>query len=114
MLLFLFENRDTLELDYDSHHHDSLSISQIELQRIWWQLQGAGDIQEALTVFHRWLSVVKQERAKDLLGPMPEYVEALAKRLGKDVRVELEGGDTLMDGEVMRPILQSLTQIIRK
>jgi signal transduction histidine kinase len=110
---FLSVHRDTLELDFDVDDDELLSVHRNELDKLSLHLHRATDLMQAVETFDNWFSGVKQKTARALLGPLQDYTEALATRLGKNVRLVIDGGQTTMNAEIMMPILQSLTHLIR-
>ncbi|WP_141735714.1 ATP-binding protein [Oligoflexus tunisiensis] len=111
---FLSTHQSTLELSFDDDDSgEILAIHKNELDKLGSQLQKARNLMEAVEAFDTWLSGVKQKTARALLGPLQDYTEALAARLGKNIHLVIEGGQTTMQAEIMMPILQSLTHLIR-
>ena len=44
---------------------------------------------------------------------MQDFSEKLAARLGKNLRFELTGAETLVDVETMRPVAQAVSHLVR-
>lgn len=104
---FLEQHRGVLDIDYDQEG-SAYAISASQLQK----LRDAAENGTADDVRH-WVDRVKMRPAHELLGPLPEFVDRLAERLGKEVEFRLDGQDLLVDAEVMGPVLRNLPHLIR-
>jgi Na+/proline symporter len=51
--------------------------------------------------------------ARDMLGPVEDFVGGLAARLGKAVRLELQGTDLRVERSLMAPVFQVLPHLVR-
>ena len=60
-----------------------------------------------------WAESVALVPAEEMLGPLEVFTERLANRLGKDVELRVSGKDTLVDPELLAPVLRNLTHLIR-
>jgi chemotaxis protein histidine kinase CheA len=60
-----------------------------------------------------WASRLRTKPAKTVLGPIEDLVHRLADRLEKQVNLEVSGDDLRVDAHKMRPVLQSLTHLVR-
>lgn len=110
---FLVKHQDLLELSYHDEEKESYSVSKNELEFLNAELRKAHDLSDVLPTFESWLISIRQKSARLLLGPLPDYAEVLASRLGKKVKMVIEGGQTPMLPEVMMPVLQCLTHLVR-
>lgn len=104
---FLDRHQNILELDYE-RAESAYAVTGSDLQR----LRDAATSSDSEEV-RRWVAGVVQRPARELLGPLPNFVSKLAERLGKDVDFELRGGDLAVDADVMRPVLRNLPHLIR-
>lgn len=106
---FLEQNREVLAIDYDEREEPSFEVSVEQLARLR-EFIGMEDNEEVL---HAWISNIVKRPMQDLLGPVDVFIDKLAQRLEKDVRFELEGIETLVDVEQMRPIASNLNHLLR-
>jgi two-component system chemotaxis sensor kinase CheA len=106
---FLQENRQVLDIDYDERVAPSFEVSAEQLARLR-ELIDEDDNEEALRA---WTSSIVKRPMRDLLGPVDVFIDKLARRLEKDVQFEIEGADTLVDAELMRPITSNLNHLLR-
>jgi HPt (histidine-containing phosphotransfer) domain-containing protein len=90
-----------------------LTVSQEALERHWNELQAARDLGTARDVFHRLMQDARQRRARDLLGILPDQVQTLAHKLGKNVCVTVIGGDLLLDPDQVGPLMAQISHALR-
>jgi two-component system chemotaxis sensor kinase CheA len=108
---FLDRNRGILEIDYDrvdAHSFEVTGEQIAQLRGIAAGVQGAASEQ-----LRRWSARVLSRPASQLLGPVDDFTARLAERLGKEIDFHLSGADTVVDVEAMRPVLMSVTHLIR-
>jgi HAMP domain-containing protein/signal transduction histidine kinase len=111
---FLDDNFDILQVLWKSDSHESYSVSRFDLETVVERVrQSLGTDHLAADELANWAIAVQYKTARSLVGALPEYGERLASRLGKSCRIRVEGGDTKMDPEIMRPIVQSLVHLVR-
>lgn len=107
---FLETHFPVLEIDYDETDSEKYDISDAQVERLK-SLVSRDD--RAAPSLRRWTAELAQKPARELVGPLEEFVGRLAARLQKQVRFEFIGGDTLVDGETLRPAFRLLTHLIR-
>ncbi|MCC6645314.1 MAG: Hpt domain-containing protein [Polyangiaceae bacterium] len=108
--LFLARNRGVLEIDYEKigDHGYQVSADQMSQFRGIVAKMGGGSPE-----LRHWTARVLAKPAAHLLGPIEDFTSRLAERLGKEVDFAIDGGDTIVDVEAMRPVLMSLSHLIR-
>lgn len=87
------------------------------------QLRGAGIDPAALSAFERLSSTLGQVRAsvgqmrmvplRQLFAPLPRLVRQLSSELGKDVRLEIDGGEVEIDREVGESLRDPIVHVLR-
>lgn len=60
-----------------------------------------------------WGKRLLRRPAAEIAGPIESLVERLAERLDRRVELSIEGGDVAMDPEVMQPVMNTLSHILR-
>lgn len=108
---FLRAHHDVLELSYDDRIDDAVALTPenlSELRRIIGSISGA-NVERLMD----WTRAILRKPAGHVLGPIDQFVRRLAERLDKDVAFELEGADVPVDVELLRPVFQNLTHVIR-
>lgn len=108
---FLEDNAEVLSVQWDVGAAPDLVLAPIHVEDLHTLL---GRVQaDAARAVRGWLASVLLRPAGSMLGPLDEFVERLAVRLDKDVRLELVGMDTLVDTQMLRPVFQNLAHLIR-
>jgi HAMP domain-containing protein/HPt (histidine-containing phosphotransfer) domain-containing protein/two-component sensor histidine kinase len=113
MRLFLTTNYEVLQLTYDSTFEDSFVVTKSDISMFTEKLRSAAHDGSALDHLKEWIDSMQYRPAKTLVGPMAEYGKRLGERLMKTVEVQIKGGDTKMNPEIMKPVLQSLVHLVR-
>jgi two-component system chemotaxis sensor kinase CheA len=108
---FLQANERVLEIDLDKVGDEGFAVTReqmTDLRSLISSLKGtqAADLK-------RWTARVLRKPAWQVLGPVDDFAQKLAARLGKTIDFELRGGDTTVDVETVRPIALVLTHLIR-
>jgi two-component system chemotaxis sensor kinase CheA len=108
---FLHANERVLEIDLDQVGDGGFAVTReqmTDLRSLISSLKGsqAADLK-------RWTARVLRKPAWQVLGPVDDFAQKLAARLGKTITFELRGGDTTVDVETVRPVAQVLTHLIR-
>lgn len=108
---FLEDHRGVLEIDFDRIREQPLEITAEQmsnLRRIIAETNGS-----ASAKLRGWTAHVLRKPAAHMIGPIEDFTAKLAERLGKDVELELAGADATVDSETMRPVLLSLSHLVR-
>lgn len=111
---FLEENFDVLQLSWNGDADDQVTVSRGDIEHLIKSVRGSMETDgRAVEELTKWAQSVQYKTARSLVGALPDYGERLASRLGKSVKIRVEGGDVRMDPEIMRPIMQSLVHLVR-
>ncbi|HYX38906.1 MAG TPA: ATP-binding protein, partial [Oligoflexus sp.] len=112
--LFLQENHEILQISFVGENQDNtLTIDQKNLDDIVVRIRETLSTDEIRTTVNDWVADMRYKQARILIGALPEYGERLASRFEKEVAIQVEGADTRMDPDVMRPIMHSLIHLVR-
>lgn len=103
---FLDEHGAVLGVAWDTSEHDSYEVSGAMLDA----LRAVATDPSAV---ERWARRLSLKRAGQVAGPLGHYVARLGERLDKQVAFVLRGGDVLIDGRHLRPVLQNITHALR-
>jgi two-component system chemotaxis sensor kinase CheA len=95
-----------LELDETGSAFEVTSEQLSGLRAILARGASASDVRQ-------WIERVGHKPARQVLGPVEEFTQRLAERLGKRVHFALDGGDVAVDVERVRPVFQTLTHLLR-
>ncbi len=91
---YLEGNAEVLGVDLDDRADPGAVLAPAQLRRLVELTAGASPELRELVVN------LARRRASDLLGPVERLVELVATTLGKEVRFELAGGETLVDASL--------------
>ncbi len=105
---FLLKHAAILEIDYDSDEGEQYRLSVEQFSNLKMIATGA-----QVPQLRRWTAEVARKPAMELLGPLEQFVGRLAERLGKEIEFELQGADTPVDVDTMRPVFSLLSHLIR-
>lgn len=111
---FLETNFDVLQMQWSGDSVEKFAVSRNDLDSILDRVRtSAGTDTRAVAELTNWAAEIQLKSARSLIGSLPDYGERLAIRLGKPCKIRVEGGDTKMNPEVLRPIMQSLVHLVR-
>ncbi len=110
---FLAAHRSVLDLDYDSENERSIEVGYSRLQLLEQVSRETKTLSELAAQVLNWTRTVKHRPAHELMGPIQEFAEQMAKRLGKQVRCEVHGGGLPLEPEMWRPVLSNVIHLIR-
>ncbi|WP_141735496.1 ATP-binding protein [Oligoflexus tunisiensis] len=113
ILLQEFVDQNDAVLNLKSADQKRMTISQEAFDRYAAELQAARDLGTAREIFRRLMQESKQRSARELLGILPEQVQALAQKLDKRVNITVVGGDLLLDPETVSPLIAQLSHALR-
>ena len=108
---FLDATFEVLQLGFEDGGDDSFTISKSDLQDAMKRMTSDGP--QAVESLKAWLEGIQFKPARSLIGALPDYASRLATRLCKPVKVEVLGGETKMNPEIMKPVMQSLVHLVR-
>jgi chemotaxis protein histidine kinase CheA len=110
---FLIANYQLLSISYDEGVGSWVQLDQNEIKTLEQRVGRVGTLDDAKRELALWIQTILLKSAKDLVGPLPDFVTHLAARLDKKAELEILGGDVRLDPEVFGPVLQNLTHLIR-
>lgn len=106
--VFLQDNYPILAVEWERESEPTFEVSTTSLTSLD-ALLATGDVDAA----REWIRKLRMIRADTVWGPLPSLVEQLSMRYEKQVRLEVEGGDTRLRDDSMIPLLTCLQHIIR-
>jgi len=104
---FLAQHRDVLGIDPDGNAVFEVSEPRVRALRA---MTGRPSLPSGL---RKWAAEVSLKPFRDLCGPLDGLVARLAEQLGKDVRLEMAGGEVLVDAIGLRPVVSALPHLLR-
>jgi two-component system chemotaxis sensor kinase CheA len=107
---FLASHFSLLGLELERRAGRSFVLSEAQLAKLHEALDALGEHAARLRPI---LREFEGTPARDLLGPMDEFVAGLAGRTGKAVRLELSGMDKWVDSSLMAPVFHVLPHLVR-
>lgn len=110
---FLRVHRELLGFDYPESVRAPRSVEIGRLMPLLAELAGEDSPRRRRATVEAFVEELKWVPAGVLLAPLRSVVERVAERLGKSVKLELEGSPTLVDPETMGPVLSSLVHLVR-
>jgi two-component system chemotaxis sensor kinase CheA len=108
---FLRANERVLEMSYDEVGEEGFAVSREQMSDLR-SLIGSVHGSQA-DELQRWTARVLRKPAWQVLGPVDDFAQKLAERLGKTVGFDLKGADATVDVEVVRPVFAVLTHLVR-
>lgn len=110
-LAFLKKHVSVLQLDFERLSEHGYFVSQAQAEDL---RTIAEDVKQPVAArLDHWMALVMSKPAHHMLGPIDDFTEKLGQRLGKEIDFELRGAGTIVDVETMRPVLVSLSHLIR-
>ncbi len=110
---FLDSNKDIIGMEYESVWRPQISFSRealldLRLQAKQWK---SGDEASHMTL--AFIDTAIRQPFREGVKPLLEEAKRLAKRLHKNVEVQVVGGEVTLDLEGMRPIFEALIHPLR-
>lgn len=109
---FLQEHHAVLDIRYEDNRTQVYEIEATELQALESLARQSSDPQTSATIL-AWVKHARLCPASALLGPLDNFMTQIAQRLEKEIEFEVQGGDVLVDAELIRPVVMSLTHLLR-
>ncbi len=109
---FLSEHTELLGLTYGTSEDESFVIPERLVDRIEAQALEAKNADDLQNIFKEFFGLIRLKRARTIFGPLDEAFSKLAARLGKQVRLKIEGGETLV-GIELTGVFKSLHHLLR-
>lgn len=110
---FLRVHRELLGFEYPEAVRAPRSVEIGRLLPLLSELAGEDSARQRRATVDAFVEELKWVPAGVLLAPLSSVVERVAERLGKSVKLEVEGSPTLVDPETMGPVLSSLVHLVR-
>jgi len=107
---FLEQSRHVLELDYDQAERDAFELSAMDAERLRSLSRHEPPDGSAL---RRWTANVLRHPVSLIVGPIDEFAQKLALRLGKTIDFRFEGADVLVDPSTMGLVLRNVVHLVR-
>jgi two-component system chemotaxis sensor kinase CheA len=108
---FLQNNTRVLEMDFDKVGDEGFAVSREQMTDLRSLISSLEDGQAA--ELRRWTARVVRKPAWQVLGPIDDFAQKLATRLGKKISFDLRGADITVEVETVRPVFQVVTHLIR-
>jgi two-component system, chemotaxis family, sensor kinase CheA len=108
---FLRTNERVLEMSYDQVGDEGFAVSREQMSDLR-SLIGSVHGSQA-DELQRWTARVLRKPAWQVLGPVDDFAQKLAVRLGKTVGFDLKGTDATVDVEIVRPVFTVITHLVR-
>ena len=108
---FLRANERVLEIGYDDVGDEDFAVSRDQMSDLRSLISTMPGAQAA--DLKQWTARVFRKPAWQILGPVDDFAEKLAVRLGKAINFAVRGTETTVDVETVRPVFQVLTHLIR-
>jgi two-component system chemotaxis sensor kinase CheA len=108
---FLETNERVLELKLDAVGDEGFAVTREQMMSL--QSLVAGMHGAEASELRRWTARVLRRPAGLVLGPVEDFAQKLANRLGKVISFRLEGGDVNVDVETVRPVFQVVAHLLR-
>jgi signal transduction histidine kinase len=114
LVKFLDQNAQALNLVFEgSEPVETFHVDRRKVDKLAKVIGVMRSRDELATAIHDWVYDVQLKRAGDLVGPLPDLVEGLAARFGKDVRFQISGNDVRVNPKSVMPVMQNVTHLLR-
>ncbi|MDQ3235502.1 MAG: ATP-binding protein, partial [Pseudobdellovibrionaceae bacterium] len=110
---FLIANYQLLAISYEEDVGTWVQLDQKAIKSLEQRVGRVGTLDDARKELALWIQNILLKSARDLVGPLPDFVKLLAARLDKKAELEIVGGDVRVDADVFGPVMQNLTHLIR-
>lgn len=110
---FLNANSGVLNVAYGQTSEQRYSITPHQIGSLGRSVKGLQNAEAAGHAVTRWVIDLKRKPATELLGPIVKMGVGIAERLEKNATVELKNPEVMLDAEILRPVLQNLSHLIR-
>ncbi len=113
LLSFLRAHYAILEADYETTWDPVYRVTQHQLGEFLESTEHWQDIRQARLEAEGFATHIKSSPISQLLAPLLEDARKLAKKEGKKLQTDIEGGDILLDGERFKALLKNLVHAFR-
>jgi HPt (histidine-containing phosphotransfer) domain-containing protein len=110
---FLRINAALLGISAGEQIQETFQVAESSLNALEQEIAEITELHGIRKCVSAWIRSCRSKTAYEMLGPVEEYVSNVANRLGKEIRIQIDGGETRMATAVMEPIFKSLIHIIR-
>ncbi|AKU94838.1 Signal transduction histidine kinase CheA [Labilithrix luteola] len=109
---FIESNKRVLEIEFEEvEQREGFAVTHEQMAQLKALIASIQDARAA--ELNRWTAEVLRKPAGLVLGPVEDFSQKLATRLGKDVSFQLVGADTTVDVETVRPVFQVISHLLR-
>ena len=110
---FLGKHFEILNTFYESIAVETYTVSRSQVEKLENSFVTSIVSQQVKDEAFKWLDEIKLKPAKDYFNPFIKMGMSMAERLAKKVDVHLLTPEYLMDGDLLKPIVQNITHLIR-
>lgn len=110
---FLKANYALLSISLEDGVGSSVQLDQDAIKALEQRVGRVGNLDEARRELGLWIQNIMKKSARELVGPLPDFVSMLASRLEKKAELHISGGEVRLDPAVFAPVLQNLTHLLR-
>ncbi|HET9239807.1 MAG TPA: 7TM diverse intracellular signaling domain-containing protein [Oligoflexus sp.] len=110
---FLSRHQDLLGLDSGLDAPKGIFVSNKVLDQLSVSLQSARALDEVTRAFEVWVQDARMVPIRSLFGAMLTHTSRLAAQLGKDVDIHVQGGDVLVNPELLGPVISTMPHLLR-
>lgn len=110
---FIEKHGRVLGISYDRLDEEVYPVSQRDVGMLGRAVASAGSAQRAADALRDWAVQLKRKSVNELVGPIAKMGEGVAERLGKDVKIDVLQPESRVDAELLRPVIQNLSHLVR-
>lgn len=110
---FLHQHQSLLGMDWDTLHVKHYHFSDTHVEDLKSLLEVSHPSPSTIVKAQEWLDNITSPSVSDVLGPIHEDVERLARNLGKPARFEFTGCDIRVRGRELYDVLKVMIHLIR-
>lgn len=110
---FLRANYSLLSISLEEGVGSSVQLDTVAIQALEQRVGRVANLDDARREMNLWIQDILKKSARELVGPLPDFVSNLAQRLDKKAELSISGGDVRLDPALFGPVLQNLTHLLR-
>lgn len=111
---FLQKNFHILDIDPNNRTSEpEFTVTETQLNDMQNEFATLTSLSLVNETLERWQAKIREEPFKQFIMPFIEPLTPLAKRLGKEVKIVIEGGNTRVDHKYLLPIFQPMVHLLR-
>jgi signal transduction histidine kinase len=111
--LFLTRHADILSLDWEEEHDEDVVLKHSSLLHLRDEFNRLGVSYEFIQFYDDWVRSITARSAGNLLGPIVDDVQLLAKRSGRKVNFELQGASVKIYSDQEKRLIKNLVHLVR-